>query len=61
MDSFSKQQTLETFRAQQNLQQAIWDCNTTTYDEWKAKDRAEKTRRYKLSLIRKWREKGGGR
>lgn len=57
---FDKQQTLETFRANQDLQQVLWDKSEVTYEKSKALDRAEKTRRFKLSLIRGWREKRKG-
>ena len=57
MNAFSKQQTIETIR--QNIDN--WASIHMVSDDQAEVNReqyaAEKARRYKLSLIRKWREK----
>lgn len=58
MNAFGKQQTIETIRSNLEGQQAVWDMTTEEQREANRLEyAAEKTRRYKLSLIRKWREK----
>lgn len=52
------QQTIETLRSNLETRQAVWDVSTEQQREANRKQyAAEKSRRYKLSLIRKWREK----
>lgn len=56
--NFGKQQTIETIRSNLETQQSIWNATTEEQREFNRREyAAEKLRRYKLSLIRKWREK----
>lgn len=54
---FNKQQTTETLRTNIDNWHNLHCRDDVSYDEWKKKDRVEKSRKYKIQLINEWRKK----
>ncbi len=56
-NAFDKQQTIETFRANAELASSLFTVSTEQAEVSRQAYRAEKVRKYKISLINSWRSR----
>lgn len=57
MSAWSKQQTIETFRANQETAANIFNVSSEKAEQSRNEYKAEKVRKYKIRLINEWRAK----